>query len=61
MGSRSGSQFLAFEPQREQLDRVDFEGAFSKEAMLHLPEERLAEEHLTAQRHLRQLVLLVLG
>jgi hypothetical protein len=49
MESRSGSRSLAFEPQREQLDGVDFERAFSK-AMLHLPEEHLAEEQLTSQR-----------
>ena len=40
--------------------RVDFELAFSK-VLLHLPEEHLAEEQLTALRQLRQLVHLVLG
>jgi hypothetical protein len=60
VGSRSGSRFLALEPQREQLDGVDFERAFSK-AMLHPPEEHLAQKYLTAQRQLRQIVLLILG
>ena len=58
---RCGSRFLALEPLREQLDGVAFEHAFSKDTMLHPPEERLAEKQLTAQRQLRQLVLLLLG